>query len=65
MTILVLAGIQAHIALMAGGYFVAQIANKYIERYHAEQDTRLRDYIIRHPELFPEPSESMLLAIEK
>ncbi|XP_012232911.1 uncharacterized protein ND-B14.5B [Linepithema humile] len=51
----VFSGIQGHIASIAGGYFVSQIANRLVETYHAEHDTRLRDYIIRHPELFPEP----------
>jgi len=49
------AGIQVHIAAVAVGYVVAQIIKKYVDDFQAERDTRLRDYIIRHPELFPEP----------
>ncbi|XP_077255126.1 NADH dehydrogenase (ubiquinone) B14.5 B subunit [Temnothorax americanus] len=49
------AGIQKHIAFVIGGYIVSQIAKKFVEDFHGERDTRMRDYIIRHPELFPEP----------
>ncbi|XP_011175694.2 NADH dehydrogenase [ubiquinone] 1 subunit C2 [Solenopsis invicta] len=49
------AGIQKHIAFMAGGYVLSQIIKKMVHDFQAERDTRMRDYIIRHPELFPEP----------
>jgi len=34
------------------GYILSQYVKKLVEDYQAERDTRLRDYIIRHPELF-------------
>ncbi|XP_011883016.1 PREDICTED: NADH dehydrogenase [ubiquinone] 1 subunit C2 [Vollenhovia emeryi] len=49
------AGIQRHVLFMIGGYVVAQISKKLLDDFQAERDTKLRDYIIRHPELFPEP----------
>ncbi|GAB1868616.1 NADH dehydrogenase [ubiquinone] 1 subunit C2 [Camponotus japonicus] len=49
------AGIHLHIVSMAIGYVTSQAIKKYIDSYKAERDTKLRDYIIRHPELFPEP----------
>ncbi|KAL0125187.1 hypothetical protein PUN28_004373 [Cardiocondyla obscurior] len=49
------AGIQKHIAFVIGGYAVSQIIKKFVDDFQAERDTKLRDYIIRHPELFPEP----------
>jgi len=49
------AGIQRHIYFVAVGYFVSQIAKKLVDNYQAERDTRIRDYIIRHPDFFPEP----------
>ncbi|XP_072745514.1 NADH dehydrogenase [ubiquinone] 1 subunit C2 [Anoplolepis gracilipes] len=50
------AGIQFHVVAMAIGYAVSQVIKKYVDDYQAERDTKLRDYIIRHPELFPEPA---------
>lgn len=49
------AGIQRHIKYVAVGYILSQFAKKLVDDYQAERDTRLRDYIVRHPELFPEP----------
>ncbi|XP_012060533.1 PREDICTED: NADH dehydrogenase [ubiquinone] 1 subunit C2 [Atta cephalotes] len=49
------AGIQRHIMFVAGGYVLSQFVKKFVDDYQAERDTKLRDYIIRHPELFPEP----------
>lgn len=49
------ARIQRHIIAMAIGYVASQVIKKYVNDYQGERDTRLRDYIIRHPELFPEP----------
>ncbi|XP_029678089.1 uncharacterized protein LOC115244535 [Formica exsecta] len=49
------AGIQVHLTAMAVGYVASQIIKKVVDDYQAEHDTKLRDYIIRHPELFPEP----------
>lgn len=48
-------GFQAHGIGMTLGYFVAQGINKTTDAYKADRDTKLRDYIIQHPELFPEP----------
>ncbi|XP_018352052.1 PREDICTED: NADH dehydrogenase [ubiquinone] 1 subunit C2 [Trachymyrmex septentrionalis] len=48
-------GIQRHIMFVAGGYVLAQFVKKLVDNFQAERDTKLRDYIIRHPELFPEP----------
>lgn len=53
-------GIQTHVACVIGGYILSQFAKKLVDNYQAERDTRLRDYIIRHPELFPEPGNEML-----
>ncbi|XP_029159751.1 NADH dehydrogenase [ubiquinone] 1 subunit C2 [Nylanderia fulva] len=50
------AGIYRHIIAMAVGYVASQAFKKYNDDYKALRDTRLRDYIIRHPELFPEPT---------
>lgn len=50
---------------MAVGYVVSQIIKKIVDDYQAERDTRLRDYIIRHPELFPEPGNISLLILKK
>ncbi|XP_012541228.1 uncharacterized protein LOC105839456 [Monomorium pharaonis] len=49
------ARIQRHAAFMAVGYLASQVIKKLVDDFQAERDTRLRDYIIRHPELFPEP----------
>ncbi|XP_011064841.1 PREDICTED: NADH dehydrogenase [ubiquinone] 1 subunit C2 [Acromyrmex echinatior] len=49
------AGIQKHIMFVAGGYVLSQFVKKFVDDFQAERDTKLRDYIIRHPELFPEP----------
>lgn len=54
-------GIQRHIIAMAIGYVASQVIKKYVNDYQGERDTRLRDYIIRHPELFPEPGDIFLL----
>lgn len=48
-------GIQVHITSMAVGFFVAQFIKMKVDDFQAERDTKLRDYIIRHPELFREP----------
>lgn len=45
---------------MAVGYVASQIIKKVVDDYQAEHDTKLRDYIIRHPELFPEPGNISL-----
>jgi len=50
---------------MAIGYVASQAIKKYIDSYKAERDTKLRDYIIRHPELFPEPGNISLLTFLK
>ncbi|KAL6258335.1 hypothetical protein P5V15_010421 [Pogonomyrmex californicus] len=47
--------IQMHVIAVTIGYFIAQVGKKLVSDFHAERDTRMRDYIIRHPELFPEP----------
>lgn len=51
---------QKHITGMIIGYAISQIFKKYNDDYQAERDTRLRDYIVRHPELFPEPGDISL-----
>ncbi|KYM77065.1 hypothetical protein ALC53_12509 [Atta colombica] len=53
------AGIQRHIMFVAGGYVLSQFVKKFVDDYQAERDTKLRDYIIRHPELFPEPGNAL------
>jgi len=47
------------------GYILSQYVKKLVENYQAERDTRLRDYIIRHPELFPEPGEAYSLFLKR
>ncbi|EZA58886.1 hypothetical protein DMN91_010522 [Ooceraea biroi] len=49
------AGLHKYAAAVVIGYGIAQLVNKVVDNHKAERDTRLRDYIIRHPELFPEP----------
>ncbi|XP_018314231.1 NADH dehydrogenase [ubiquinone] 1 subunit C2 [Mycetomoellerius zeteki] len=49
------AGIQRHIVFVTGGYVLSQFVKKLVDDFQADRDTKLRDYIIRHPELFPEP----------
>ncbi|XP_011148119.1 NADH dehydrogenase [ubiquinone] 1 subunit C2 [Harpegnathos saltator] len=49
------AGLQLHAMFVAGGYIFSQYAKKFIHFLEARRDTRLRNYIILHPELFPEP----------
>lgn len=34
---------------------MSQLANKAIDNFKAERDTRLRNYVMLHPELFPKP----------
>ncbi|KYN02696.1 hypothetical protein ALC62_06496 [Cyphomyrmex costatus] len=59
------ARIQKHIMFVAGGYIVSQFAKKLVDNYQAERDTKLRDYIIRHPELFPEPGNALFSILDK
>lgn len=49
------AGIRKHIGFVIVGYVVSQLAHRFVDNYQMERDTKIRDYIIRHPELFPEP----------
>ncbi|XP_032671637.1 uncharacterized protein LOC116844340 [Odontomachus brunneus] len=51
----IFAGVQMHVASIVGGYMVSQLANTVIDHFKAERDTRLRTYVMLHPELFPEP----------
>lgn len=44
-----------HATYATAGYVLSQFVKKIVDDYQAERDTKLRDYIIRHPELFPEP----------
>lgn len=53
-------GIQKHIGFVIAGYIMSQFANKLVDNYQRERDTKIRDYIIRHPELFPEPGNGVL-----
>lgn len=60
-----ISGIQLHITFMAMGYLFSQALKKGVDYKQAERDTRLRDYIIRHPELFPEPGDVAFSLIEE
>lgn len=40
---------------MVLGIIGSRLIKKAIDEHRAEQDTILRDYIIRHPDLFPAP----------
>ncbi|KAG7203783.1 hypothetical protein KM043_013804 [Ampulex compressa] len=48
-------GIQTHILLMAGGYGLGLLLKAKETYVTTRRDAVLRDYIIRHPDLFPEP----------
>jgi len=61
--IFVLTGLQYHIIAITTGYLAAQVIKKYVDQYYTEGDSRLRDYIIRHPELFPEPRKTIFLKL--
>lgn len=50
---------------MAVGFLVAQFIKKKVDDFQAERDTKLRDYIIRHPELFREPGDILYLILLK
>lgn len=50
---------------LALGYFAAQGINIMVDMYKADRDTKLRDYIIRHPEFFPEPGDIIFLLFLK
>lgn len=50
---------------MAIGYIVAQVANKVIDHFKVERDTRLRSYVMLHPELFPEPSMNIFYILKE